>query len=169
MSFIEQGYPQARYVAPGAGPSVWAFSGDRYTIKAAAGDTGGSFGVMEAIVPPQSGPPMHIHHKEDEAFYIVDGRFEIADHERELVADAGSFIWLPRGGPHRFRNISDKHAKMLLFFLPGGFEQFFVDCGTPADGGSAAPSPEQFAVDVERSMRLAADQYGIEAVPAPDI
>lgn len=164
MSFIEQGYPRARYVAADEGQSVWAFSGDRYTIKAAAGDTGGSFGLMEAIVPPQSGPPMHIHHKEDEAFYIVDGRFEIADHGRELVAGPGSFIWLPRGGPHRFRNISDKHAKMLLFFLPGGFEQFFVDCGHPVVDGAPPPSADQFAVDVERSMRLAVDRYGIETV-----
>jgi mannose-6-phosphate isomerase-like protein (cupin superfamily) len=164
MSFIEQGYPTARYVAPGEGPSVWAFSGDRYTVKAAAGDTNGSFGLMEAVVPPESGPPMHIHHKEDEAFYIVDGRFEVADGERSLTAGPGSFIWLPRGGPHRFRNVTDRHAKLLLFFLPGGFEQFFLDCGQPATNGQQAPPPSDFVEDVERSMRLAADQYGIESV-----
>lgn len=155
-------YPRATFVAPDEGASVWAFSGDRYTVKMPSTGTAGAFALMEAVIPPLSGPPLHTHHKEDEAFYIVDGKLEVVDDTRTVNAGSGAFVWLPRGGRHRFRNVSDKHTKILMFFLPGGFEQFFLDCGVPVEEGVAPPPPEQFAADVERSMRLATDVYGIE-------
>lgn len=58
-------------------PSVWAFSGDRYTVKAAAEDTDGALGLVEAVIAPGSGPPAHLHRNEDELFYLVDGRLEV--------------------------------------------------------------------------------------------
>ncbi|MEU7588214.1 cupin domain-containing protein [Micromonospora sp. NPDC049230] len=96
---------------------MWAFNGDRYTVKVPSAGTGGAFALMEAVIPPLSGPPLPIHHKEDEAFYIVDGELEVVDEDRTVNAGPGAFVWLPRGGRHGFRNISDKHTKILMFFL----------------------------------------------------
>ncbi|SDZ37455.1 Cupin domain-containing protein [Saccharopolyspora shandongensis] len=150
------------HVPPGAGQSVWAFSGDRYTLKVGAEETGGMIGVMEGEIPPGSGPPLHVHQYEDEAFYLVEGRLQVFDEDREFTAEPGSFIYLPRGSAHRFKNISDTPARMLMLFVPSGFENFFLEVGVEVVPGQPAPSPSQFEADVERSMRIASEKYGIE-------
>ncbi|MGW3472524.1 cupin domain-containing protein [Saccharopolyspora sp. NPDC000995] len=153
---------RAIHVPPGAGQSVWAFSGDRYTLKVGAEETGGLIGAMEAEIPPGSGPPLHIHQNEDEAFYLVEGRLQVVDIDREFIAEPGSFIYLPRGKAHGFKNIFDTPAKMLMLFMPSGFEKFFLEVGAEVVPGQPAPPPSQFAADVERSMRVATEKYGIE-------
>ncbi|GAA3765024.1 cupin domain-containing protein [Salinactinospora qingdaonensis] len=155
---------RAIHVAPGEGPSVWAFSGDRYTLKVGTQDTDGTIGVMEAEVPAGSGPPLHIHQNEDEMFYVLEGTLEIVDVDRTFLAEAGSFLFLPRGSAHRFTNVSDKPARMLMLFSPSGFEDFFLEVGTEVVAGQAPPPPSQFKTDVERSMQVAQEKYGIEAV-----
>lgn len=154
---------RAIHVPPGAGRSVWAFSGDRYTLKVGAAETGGLIGVMEGEIPPGSGPPLHIHQNEDEAFYLVEGRLQVVDVDREFIAEPGSFIYLPRGKAHGFKNIFDAPAKMLMLFMPSGFEKFFLEVGAEVVPGQPAPPPSQFAADVERSMRVATEKYGIES------
>lgn len=154
---------RALHVAPGEGSSVWAFNGDRYTLKAGTKDTHGALGVMEAEIPPGSGPPLHIHHNEDEMFYLLEGTLEIVDVDRTLIAEAGSFLFLPRGSAHRFTNISDKPARMLMLFSPSGFEDFFLEVGTAVVPGQEAPSADQFAAAVNRSMQVAEEKYGIES------
>ncbi|TQN28286.1 cupin domain [Haloactinospora alba] len=157
------GRDRAMYVAPGAGPSVWAFGGDRYTLKAGTGDTRGALGVMEAEIPPGNGPPLHIHHNEDEMFYLLDGTLEIVDADRAFTAEAGCFLLLPRGSAHRFTNVSDRPARILMLFSPSGFEEFFLEVGTEAVRGQA-PAAEQSPAEIARSMRVAEERYGIESV-----
>ncbi|GAA2825910.1 cupin domain-containing protein [Crossiella cryophila] len=163
-SQVEKETPRALYVPPGEGPSVWAFSGDRYTVKAGIADTGGALGLLEAVIPPQSGPPLHLHRNEDEAFYLIEGQLEVVANGRPIIIEPGSFIYIPRGSPHRFKNVGETHAKLLIFFVPSGFEEFFLEVGIPVIDGEEAPPEEQHADDVARSMRIAADKYGIEAV-----
>ncbi|MGI5119486.1 cupin domain-containing protein [Marinactinospora thermotolerans] len=157
----EEGKVRAVHVAPGEGQSVWAFSGDRYTLKAGTKDTHGGLGVMEAEIPPGSGPPLHLHQNEDEMFYLLEGTLEITDYDRTFIAEKGSFLLLPRGSIHCFKNISDEPARMLMLFTPSGFEEFFMEIGQEVVPGEPAPPPEQFAAHVENAMRIAAEKYGI--------
>jgi len=151
------------YVPAGDGESVWAFAGDRYTVKASAPDTGGAASVLEALIPPGSGPPLHVHRGEDEAFYLLQGELEMATGETTFVATPGSFVFVPTGAPHTFRNCGGDMAKLLFLLAPGGFERFFLEVGTPVSESSSPPPPEQYAADVDHAMRVA-NKYGMYAV-----
>jgi quercetin dioxygenase-like cupin family protein len=129
--------------------------GDTYTIKATAASTGGAFGLVEASVPPGSGPPPHVHSREDEAFYLIDGVLELSTEGREAEARTGDFVFLPRGNVHSFRNPGLTPIRMLVIITPGGFEQYFADAGTPARPGEQAPPADRanFARIAELSAR----------------
>ena len=148
-------------VAAGEGTANWLV-GDTYTIKATAGSTGGSFGLVEASVPAGGGPPPHVHTREDEAFYLLDGEVEFCTKGQTGRAGPGDFVFLPRGTAHWFRNPGLTPAKMLVLVTPGGFEQFFADAGTPARAGEQSPPPaaEGFARIAELSERYGASLVG---------
>ena len=86
----------------GEGKSAWVV-GDLYTVKASGKDTGGAFALIEVMVPPGSGPPPHLHHREDEAFYIVEGEFEVHVDQQRLSAGPGSWVQMAKGSLHHFR------------------------------------------------------------------
>lgn len=160
MSFEE--FEGIVYIPPKAGPARWVF-GDHYTIKADEENTHGSLGLIEALVPPGGGPPLHIHHDTDEAFYLIEGELEINNGKRSQVVGAGAFIFVPKGRTHAFKNIGDTPCKMLIIFTPAGFERFFTELGVPAEDGAPAPEAEQYAADVEKAQRIVA-RYGAEYV-----
>lgn len=164
MSVPTKGLPAAHYLAPDGGESVWAFMGDKYTIKVGSAETRGAMGLIEVVVPPLSGPPMHTHNNEDEAFYILDGKFEVVANDRELTVESGGFIYLPRGTLHRFRNIGDKHSKLLLLFTPAGFEKYFLEVGLPVAEHSTPPPAEQYPQDVARSVEIGHEKYGLRYI-----
>jgi quercetin dioxygenase-like cupin family protein len=149
-----------RHVPPGGGRSIWIV-GDTYTFKAVSEDTSGAYMLFEGSVPPQSGPPPHIHHWEDEAYYILEGEFEILDNDHTFTASAGSFVYIPRGTLHRFKNVGETTARMLVLFTPGGAENFFFEAGLPAKAGKTAPPLEQ--EEIERTLALA-PKYGWEVM-----
>ncbi|MFI1797867.1 cupin domain-containing protein [Streptomyces sp. NPDC020379] len=160
MSFEES--EDIVYIPPQAGPKRWVF-GDHYTIKADKENTHGSLGLIEALVPPGGGPPLHIHHDSDEAFYLIEGELEISNEKLSQTVGAGAFIFVPRGKVHAFKNVSDAPCKMLIIFTPGGFERFFKELGVSADDGRPAPEAEQYAKDVEKAERIVA-RYAAEYV-----
>lgn len=143
----------------GEGRSAWVV-GDLYTIKASGEDTGGAFTLIEVLVPPQSGPPPHIHRREDEAFYVLEGEFEVHLDGRRLTAGPGTWVTLARGSLHRFKNIGLEPAKMLILATPAGLDRFFLEAGREAND----PSPESGAVRPEDTEKLlaVAPKYGIE-------
>lgn len=150
--------PRVRHVAPGEGRAVWVV-GDTYTFKATAAETEGRLVVWEAVIPPGAGPPPHLHHTQDEAYYVLEGELEVLDGEKTFTARAGAFVFIPRGAVHCFRNVSATPSRMLLWMNPAGFEEFFFAVGQPARPGEQAPplGPEEIA----RSIALA-PQYGLE-------
>jgi mannose-6-phosphate isomerase-like protein (cupin superfamily) len=91
------------YVPAGTGVTKWS-AGDVYTIKASATTTNGSFGFVEASVPPGGGPVAHVHRRSDEAFYLMYGELELLTGDRIFTARSGDFIFVHRGTRHRFRN-----------------------------------------------------------------
>lgn len=138
MSITEAAAAGVRCVRAADGAAFWVV-GDTYTVTVSAEITGGAYGLVEAAVPPGSGPPPHLHTREDEAFYLLDGQLEFTAGEQTVLAGAGDFVFLPRGNLHRFTNPGVLPARALILVSPGGFEGFFRDAGTPARPGEPAP------------------------------
>ncbi len=151
------------HVPPDQGESVWV-GGDRVTVKLASEETGGLYSILEAVTPPQGGPPPHVHSNEDEALYVLEGEVEFMLGEEIILAGAGSCVYAPRGILHTFRNVGASPSKVLGVITPGGLERFFLEVGEPAPEGSSPPEGEP---DVERLMSLGA-KYGVEIPPPPD-
>ena len=109
------------------GDAYWG-PGDRYTFLVTGDESGGAYFSMYALVPPNGGPPPHIHEHEDETFYVLEGRptFRIGD--RTIEAGPGAFVNIPRGTLHNFHNGTDETLRMVLTFTPSGIEHFFQEC-----------------------------------------
>lgn len=116
-------FDHAAVSPPGHGMPVMAFG--MHVIRFMAANTGGSLGMFEACVLPGEGPPLHVHEREDELFRVLSGRFGFwcAGDYVEL-AEGGSIV-LPRGVPHRFRNVGKTEGRLMVVVTPGGFESFF--------------------------------------------
>jgi mannose-6-phosphate isomerase-like protein (cupin superfamily) len=133
------------------------------TIKATAESTGGAYGLFESLIAPKSSPPLHVHHGEDEAFYVLEGAFTMVCGEETFSAGPGSFVFLPRGIPHTFVLESDTPGRMLTLLTPGGGERFFVEAGRPAEGEGLPPAGPP---DIGLLLRVA-PQFGNEIVGSP--
>lgn len=147
---------------PGDGRSVWSLGG-RFTIKADATASEGRFALIEAMAWRSTEPPIHIHSREDEAWYVLDGQMTFRVGDDTFVASSGAFAFAPRGRPHAF-TVDVEPTRVLVFASPAGFEHFAVDLGTPAVGDDPPadlpmPSPEAIAA--------VGDRYGIEIVGPP--
>ena len=147
---------------PGDGQAMW-FLTNRMTIKATADSTGGAYGLVESLIAPGFSPPMHVHHREDESFWVLEGELTMQCGERRFRAGAGSFVFLPRDVPHSFVVEGDTPARMLTLLTPGGGEGVFIDGGRRAEGdGLPPPSP----IDVA-ALRRVSERYGAEIVGPP--
>lgn len=149
------------HIRHGDGISRWVV-GDTYVIKATAADTNGSLGFLEATVPPGAGPVAHAHGSEDEAFYLLSGEFEFLNGDETFVAGPGDFIFIPRGNRHRFKNVGEHPARMLVLFTPGGHEGTFIEIGDEPREGEQAPEwgPEQYAKALDSLVR-----YNVTLMP----
>jgi mannose-6-phosphate isomerase-like protein (cupin superfamily) len=106
-------------VPPGEGRSFWLAT-DLHTFKVVGKDTGGAFSLEELTAYTQFGPPPHIHHREDESYYILEGEFEFTDDGRTFTAGPGSFVYLPKDRLHSHRNAGDTPASALVLVAPAG-------------------------------------------------
>ena len=144
---------------PGEGRTI-AVVGDVYRFLATGDDTNGKYSLWEAIVPSGGGPPPHVHSREEEGFYILEGEITFQIGEERVVATVGMFANMPVGTPHSFKNESDQPAKMLISVAPAGLEQMFFECGVPvAQGATTAPPPSK--TEIEKLLEIA-PRYGIE-------
>ncbi len=144
------------------GQAIW-FLTNRMTIKATAESTGGAYGLIESLIAPGFSPPLHVHHREDEAFWVLEGELTMQCGERSFRVGAGSFVFLPREVPHSFRVEGDLPARMLTLLTPGGGERVFIDGGRPAESdGLPPPSP----IDIPALSRVS-ERYGAEIVGPP--
>ena len=145
---------------PGEGERIWIV-GDTMTFKATGETTGGKLLLFENLTTPGGGPPPHIHTREDEFFFVLDGTFEIRVGEELHVLGSGGYAYVPRGTVHNFRNVAETASRILVGFTPAGIEGFFRESGRPAtDDGPAPPVDED---EIARTM-AAAERYGVEAV-----
>ena len=134
--------------------------GDVYRFLATGEETDGKYATFEAIVPPGSGPPPHIHSREEESFLVLEGEMTFQLGEERIVAGEGTFLNMPVGSRDCFKNESGKTARLLISVAPAGLEQMFFEVGYPlADNAETAPSPTQG--DIEKLLE-AAPRYGVE-------
>lgn len=154
----------ATIIGPGEGETLWVL-GDRYTLKVAGEQTNGRYAFIEQQVMPQSGPPPHIHHAEDEAFYVLKGEVTFFSNDETIRATTGTFIHIPQGTLHTFRNEGTEPAHMLVLITPAGFEQYFKEVGHTAGGANTTPPPVTPAT-YERLMATA-PRYNLEIKPPP--
>ena len=152
----------AHFVAAGEGEATW-FLSNRMTTKATADVTSGAFGLVESLIAPGFSPPLHLHHREDESFYVLDGEVTMRCGDRTFEATAGAFVFLPRGVPHTFVVEGDKPARMLTLMTPGGGEGFFAAAGRPAEREGLPPAAPP---DID-GLKSAAALYESEIVGPP--
>jgi mannose-6-phosphate isomerase-like protein (cupin superfamily) len=137
-----------------------AVVGDVYRFLATGDNTHGTYAMWEAIVPPGGGPPPHVHSREEEGFFILEGEITVQAGDDRIVATAGMFMNMPIGMSHSFKNESKKPAKMLIMVAPAGLERMFFEFGVPlADGSTSALPPTQ--EEIEKLLKIA-PQYGID-------
>jgi quercetin dioxygenase-like cupin family protein len=137
-----------------------AVVGDVYRFLATGEDTNGKYALLEAIVPPGGGPPLHVHSREEEGFYILEGQISFKIGDERIVATAGVFANMPVGTPHSFTNESDEPAKILISIAPAGLEQMFFESGIPMPQG-ATTAPPTTKAEIEKLLEIA-PRYGIE-------
>ncbi len=154
--------PRAVVVPSDEGRAVW-FTNNRITIKATAEDTGGAFGLWESFVPPGSSPALHVHHREEETFWVLEGRLTIRCGDETFSAGPGSMAVLPRDVPHTFVAEGATPAHLLTLATPGGIEGYFVAAGRPAENDGLPPAEPP---DIELLQRFSTD-FGFEIVGPP--
>lgn len=137
-----------------------ALVGDVYRFLATGEDTDGKYALWEALVPPGGGPPPHVHSREEEGFYVLEGEVTFTINGEQVVATAGTFSNMPVGTPHAFENESDRPARMLISVAPAGLEWMFSEVGVPLDEGATTALPPAHE-EIERLL-AAAPRYGIE-------
>ena len=134
------------------GDARWWFGG-LAVIKATAADTGGQMSIIEITEPPGAEAPLHVHHREDEGFWLLEGSatFEVGD--TTIEAEAGDYLFGPRDIPHRY-TVGPAGCRMLFIMTPGGFEDLVIAMSEPA-GGRTLPPPSDEEPDWERVAAIA--------------
>jgi chromate reductase, NAD(P)H dehydrogenase (quinone) len=160
ISGYERPAPGAHVTRAGQG-AVYAVAGDCYTVKAGTAQTGGAYAAFEFFIPPGGGPPPHIHAREYEGFYLLDGEltFYVGPQRDRVVARRGDFIAAPVGVLHQFCNESDSPATAFVIAAPSGVENFFAAAGEPLPEGSTDTHPPDDD-DIARLTALA-PRWGI--------
>ena len=149
----------------GEGEARW-FLGALATIKSSGETTGGRVAVTENWAPRGHGSPLHVHHNEDEWFYVLSGELTFWVDGQVITATDGSFVYGPRDVPHTF-TVTSEEARFLLVIEPAGFENFLRALSEPAESLTLPPaSIEPPAMD---AMMAAAAEYGIEILGPPGI
>ena len=129
-------------------------NGNAVEVKADAARTGGSFALIEGTHQPETGPPLHIHDDVDEALYVLEGEYTILAGDEVFKASEGDVVFLPRGLPHRF--VCTSGGRMLLLYVPGGFEGYFAERAREEAASSGVLSASQLdAIGRRYGMRLA--------------
>lgn len=147
------------------GEALW-FLGFLVTIKASSETTDGRVAVMEHLAPRGAGTPLHVHHNEDEWFYVTEGELTFWVGGQVITATAGSFVYGPRDIPHTFA-VTSEQARFLLVTEPAGLERF-VRAGSEPAHTLTIPAPPSDPPDPAQLAALAGN-YGMEILGPPGI
>ena len=139
-STVEKSHQEPVVVPPGSGEQL-NIAGSKTLHKIKSSATNGVFSVMEFVTPPGKGVALHVHEREDELVYLLEGEIEVTLGNQKMKAVPGVMALLPRGIPHGFTNIGNKPSRLLDTILPGQFDNYFVELAALYAAGD--PSEEQ--------------------------
>ncbi len=151
-------------MGPDEGEALW-FLGTLVTIKASSETTGGRVAVIDHLAPRGAGSPLHVHRREDEWFYVIEGELTFWVGGQVIAAPPGAFVFGPRDVPHTYE-VSSERARWLLVAEPAGFEGFIRAAAEPARALELPPPPQP--PDPALLGALAAE-HGIEILGPPGI
>jgi quercetin dioxygenase-like cupin family protein len=141
-------------VAAGRGERVRSPLGGDITFIVRSEQSNGALAALEAINRPGEGPPLHVHTREDETVYVLEGEFRWKMGGELSVSGPGSFVFIPRGVPHTWQVIGEGDGRMLVTFFPAGMEGFFERLSSMTE------------FDLE-TFTAAANEHGMEVVGPP--
>jgi quercetin dioxygenase-like cupin family protein len=98
-------------------------------FKLTGDDTGGALDYFIVEVAPHGGPPLHVHHEQEETVHVLRGRFKVRIGEQLHTLEQGGFAYLPSGLPHAFLNLTDQPAEIIVVYAPGGGHHFYAELG----------------------------------------
>lgn len=128
--------------------------GEETLVKVSAQDSDGALAFFHLVAPPMSGPPRHVHTREDELFYILEGEIEFElDGERHTVG-AGDTVYLRRGCVHAYQNFTKSDARLLIATTPGGFSNFFVELSAVTPLGGIPPIDKVDSIGTKYGMTM---------------
>ena len=134
------------------GEARWWFGG-LAVIKATADDTAGQMTIIEMTEPPGTDGPLHVHHREDEAFWVLEGTATIRVGEEVFEAGPGDYVFGPRDVPHKY-SVGASGCRMLFICTPGGFEDLVREMSQPA-ARRTIPPPADHEPDWELVAAIA--------------
>jgi quercetin dioxygenase-like cupin family protein len=163
--FPRQSKPAKPSVAvSGPGDGRYKFTSQQFaqltTCKVSGEDSGGGCSIFELASPPKFGPPRHVHHREDEWYYVLIGDFLFEAGGKQHSLTTGASIWLPRDIPHCWGNSGTSNGKLILLCEPGGFEKFFEEAS------QMPPLTSQDPADLQKLHALHT-KYGMELLGPP--
>jgi quercetin dioxygenase-like cupin family protein len=153
----------------GAAGAFWSM-GNSFSVRLSSVESAGALTLLEVVAPPGTGPPLHVHRREAEIFYLLAGRMVYRAGDDSYELGPGASIYLPKDVPHAFRVIGDAPARFLALTAPGGIENMYQDLGRAPDheGLSDRPSADEIG-----AWLAAAPRYGLEVcgppMPPPDV
>ena len=153
---------QATYLPAGTGP-LYCGPGDQVSFLITGQQSHGGCFIVEGQVAPGGGPPPHIHHSEDESFYLLEGSATFQAGGQTIHAKPGDFVHIPRGVVHSFKNEGTTPARAIVVISPAGrtgMQQFFEESFYPATESTATPPPS--TEEMVNRMRVAGARNGVE-------
>jgi quercetin dioxygenase-like cupin family protein len=141
---------------------VWWKTG-RMTVKAGRTETGGSFAQLEMNDPRGTATPMHLHHRDDETFYVIEGEIVVFIGDERIALSAGDYAFAPRGIPHA-TVVRSESARVLVTLTPGGLEELFVSLGSTVNGSE--PPAEEVLPPMDELVRRFAE-HGVDIIGPP--
>ena len=161
------GTEHALFLRDGAGEVLQFSPSERLIWKATASTTGGGFDQLELTADPDhAGAPEHVHDAVDESFLVLDGAFQFKLRDQLLIAEAGTFVFVPRGINHTWRNAVLRRSRMILTYVPGGMQAFFVEASPLMHAASPDPAALE-AVNERHQTRVVGPPLPAPAPPEP--
>ena len=129
-----------KVLGPGEGLRLYSGPGRDLIFKVTGEDTRGAFDYFIVEVAPKGGPPLHVHHKQEETIHVLKGQYKIKIGDEEFICKEGGFAYLPAKVPHAFLNLTDEPGEIIVVYTPGGGHKFYEEFGPVARRG--APDPK---------------------------
>jgi quercetin dioxygenase-like cupin family protein len=128
---------QYKVLARNEGLRLFSGPGRDLIFKVTGEDTGGAFDYFIVEVAPKGGPPLHVHHKQEETIHVLKGEYKIRIGDEIFYCQEGGFAYLPSKIPHAFLNLTDDPGEIIVVYTPGGGHKFYEEFGPISRSGSS--------------------------------